>query len=88
MLYINGIKEEIVCHPEEEVQVQEVHAAEAVRVAGAAVHQEDVAVHLTAVPTEVLAEAAAEVYQPILPREHGEISLPVCPHILEQSQLF
>ena len=88
MLCIKGIKEEVLCHLEEEVQVQEVHAAEAVREAGEVVHQEDVAVHPIAAPTEVLTEAAAEVYQHTLPREHGETSLPVCRHILEQSQLF
>ena len=64
------MKEEALCHPAGEVQVQGVHAAGAVqevvvRAAEAAVHQADAAVHPTAAPTAALTEAAEEIHQHI-----------------------
>ncbi len=90
---LNLHKEEVLCHLAEEAQVQEVHEAEAahvvvVHVAGAAVHQEDGAVHHIAAPTVVLIEAVVEVCQHILRQEYGETSPPVCRRTLKQSQLF
>ncbi len=85
------MKEEALCHPAEEVQVQGVHEAvreAVVRVVGVAAHQEDGAVPPIVAPTAVPIEAVEEVHQRILPKEHGGTSLPVCRRMLEQSQLF
>ncbi len=86
------MKEETLCHPAEEVQVQGVPVAGvAAPAVGAAVHQEEGAVRhiaLIAAPVRLIEAPAAELHQRIFLRELGGINLPVCHLILRPNRFW